>query len=772
METGEVLAYAGNATYPADERRGNQVDIITSPRSTGSILKPFLYAGMLHDGLLLPSMLVSDVPLNINGFSPHNYNKTFYGAVPAHVAIERSLNVPLVRMLSQYNTGRFMSLLKSWGMTTLRFSEEHYGASLILGGAEGTLWDLSGMYASMSRVLKHYRTYNGRYNPADIHPLTPFPAERKEPIRSLTDSRLTDKALLSSAALWYTFEAMSALNRPEEEADWQQFESMKRIAWKTGTSYGGRDAWAIGTTPRYVVGVWAGNASGEGRPGLTGVGNAAPVLFDLFSLLPGGEWFDLPYDETLPMAICRNSGHKASPYCEQTDTLYMPLSGNNTGICPYHKLVHLSADGRYRVNSSCESVDRMISRPWFVLPPAQEYYYRNYHIDYIPLPPVKPGCGQDLNRQIEKLWRQWCKARNCDVTGEQSFTEILRMAVERKKVDGGILFLFRHTSGGVVPFKLQAIEVDELDVTQSAPHRQGNRVVGGIEYNSWRRPVGYWIQQYDLEGWRLLQPIYIDAKDAYFLKSKRRPSQIREMSDMSHTITRIRDVNEFINAVSVKERIAACLAVLIKKTIPTGTSLGRSGVRGPDGRVDYAGKKLGPGMIMEMGAGDEAQVVDPKGAATDATAFLKVQQGLIGAGQGLSYEAVSRDMSGSTYSSARQNAIEDEDTYAEDTELLTEFMSEVYEQFIISCYLSGVITFPGFWDKKAEYMAHDWVKSPKKWIDPAKESTADKTALQSGQKTYQEICAERGKDWRQAIDETAEVLEYGREKGIEMGVCK
>lgn len=383
---------------------------------------------------------------------------------------------------------------------------------------------------------------------------------------------------------------------------------------------------------------------------------------------------------------------------------------------------------------------------------------------------LRAKTGDDeLNRRIESLWRQWCKPRNCDVTGEQSFNAILRMAVERKKVDGGILFLFRHTPGGVVPFKLQAIEVDELDTTRSTPRRQGNRVVGGIEYNAWRRPVGYWIQQYDLEGWRLLEPIYIDAKDVYFLKSKRRPSQIREMSDMSHTITRIRDVNEFINAVSIKERIAACLAVLIKKTIPTGTSLGRSGVRGPDGRVDYSGKKLGPGMIMEMGAGDEAQVVDPKGAATDATAFLKVQQGLIGAGQGLSYEAVSRDMSGSTYSSARQNAIEDEDTYTEDMELLTEFMSEVYEQFVISCYLSGQINLPGFWDKKAEYMNHTWVKSPKKWIDPAKESTADKTALQSGQKTYPEICAERGKDWRQAIDETAEVLAYGREKGIEMG---
>ncbi len=403
-ESGEVLAYAGNVTFATDEERGNHVDIITSPRSTGSLLKPFLYAGMLHDGLLLPSTLVADVPLNINGFAPRNYNKTFYGAVPARVAIERSLNVPLVRMLSRYNTGRFLALLKALGMTTLRFSEDHYGASLILGGAEGTLWDLCGMYASLSRTLSHHRLYNGRYDPADIHPLTPFPAEAKEPIRSIADSRLTDKPLLSRAALWYTVEAMSALSRPEEEADWQQFESMKRIAWKTGTSYGGRDAWAIGITPRYVVGVWAGNASGEGRPGLTGVGYAAPVLFDIFSLLPGGEWYDMPYDETRPMAVCHESGHKASPYCERVDTLYMPLSGDNTLPCPYHRLVHLSADGRFRVNSSCEPVDQIIARPWFILPPAQEYYYKNYHIDYRPLPPFKPGCGQDPEARIDLIY--------------------------------------------------------------------------------------------------------------------------------------------------------------------------------------------------------------------------------------------------------------------------------------------------------------------------------------------------------------------------------
>ncbi len=405
VETGEVLAYAGNVTPNGDKSRGYNVDIITSPRSTGSILKPFLYAGMLQSGQILPGMLVADIPLNINGFTPQNFTKTFNGAVPAHTAIERSLNVPLVRMLSDYNTGRFMTLLKKCGMTTLRFSEEHYGASLILGGAEGTLWNLSGMYASMARVLDHYHPYNGRYDADDIHPLTPFPVKKKKAITSILDKRLSDQpSVLSSAAIWYTFEAMSALNRPEEEADWQQFSSMKRVAWKTGTSFGGRDAWAIGCTPRYVVGVWCGNASGEGRPGLTGVGSAAPILFDLFSLLPDGNWFDEPYDELVPMAICRQSGHRASANCTDVDTLYLPKAGINSPVCPYHKLIHLSHDGQWRVDATCEDVDQMITRSWFVLPPSEEYYYREYHIDYKPLPPFKPGCNTQQSKQIEIIY--------------------------------------------------------------------------------------------------------------------------------------------------------------------------------------------------------------------------------------------------------------------------------------------------------------------------------------------------------------------------------
>ena len=126
-------------------------------------------------------------------------------------------------------------------------------------------------------------------------------------------------------------------------------------------------------------------------------------------------------------------------------------------------------------------------------------------------------------------------------------------------------------------------------------------------------------------------------------------------------------------------------------------------------------------------------------------------------------------MSGATYSSARQNAIEDENTYTEDVEMLTDFMAEVYETFVISCYLSGLVDMPGFWEKKAEYLTHTWTKAPKRWIDPAKESNAGKIALQSGQKTFVDVCAEQGKDWKEAVNEMAEVLNYGRSVGVELG---
>ena len=374
-----------------------------------------------------------------------------------------------------------------------------------------------------------------------------------------------------------------------------------------------------------------------------------------------------------------------------------------------------------------------------------------------------------LNGEIEKLWKVWCKKRNCDVTGTQSLDQILRMAVRRKKVDGGILFVKRYTSNGVIPFQLQMFEVDELDASQMVPKHKGNRVVGGIEYNRYNAPVGYWIRQYTLDGMSISDPTYLPAKDVIFYFSKRRPSQLREMSDMSQTVTRIRDANEFMVAVSVKQRIEACLSVFIKRAIPT-SGVGRSGYGATGPRQTYDGKTIAPGMIKEMNVGDEIQVVNPQGQATDAASYIKLQQHMIGAGQGISYEATSRDMSQCTYSSARQGLIEDSMTYAEEDELLADVLDEIYETFIISAVLAGALTIPDFWEKKDEYFLHSFVKPPKDWIDPSKEATAVKIALQTGQKTFKQIAAENGSDWRKQIDDICEILGYAREEhGVDLG---
>lgn len=375
---------------------------------------------------------------------------------------------------------------------------------------------------------------------------------------------------------------------------------------------------------------------------------------------------------------------------------------------------------------------------------------------------------QELNKKIEQTWKKWCKKQNCDVTGTQSLNQIIRMAVERKKIDGGILFVKRYTKDGFVPFKLQMVEVDELDLGTVKPKYSGNKVIGGIEYNPYNKPVGYWIRQYDIDGYSQKDAVWVDAKDVIFYFTKKRPSQLREISDMAQTIPRIRDVNEFMTAVSVKQRIEACLAVFIRKLLPT-SGLGRNGAAANADKTSYDGKTISPGMIKELNAGDEIQVVNPSGQGADATAFTKLQQRLVGAGQGISYEATSRDMAESTYSSARQGLIEDDLTYKEDKELLVEILDEIYETFVISAVLCGAISIPRFWEDKDAYLAHEWIQEPKPWIDPYKESNANKIALQTGQKTYKQIAAENGRDWRDQINDMAEVLEYGEEKGIDMG---
>ena len=387
VNTGKVLAYTGNTNGDNNREHGNNVDIIMAPRSTGSILKPYLYAGMLTDGLLLPTTLVPDIPMQIGGFVPENYNLTYDGAVPAKQALARSLNIPAVKMLQTYGVEQFYTLLKNMGMNSLTKTSSHYGLSLILGGAEAKLWDLAGIYASMARTLNHFPLHNGKYNKADFHPPTYLETD------IMSEEKFTSQSSwLDAASIWLTFEAMVEVSRPDEDLQWQQFTSSSKVAWKTGTSFGNRDAWSIGITPDYVVAVWVGNASGEGRPGLTGVGTAAPVLFDIFKTLRPRNWFEMPKTEMSQIPVCRYSGYRASSICETTEMSWVPKKGLKTKVCPYHQIVHLDKSGKFQVNSSCESVDNIQNLSWFVLPPVQEWFFKSKNPFYKVLPPYRPDC--------------------------------------------------------------------------------------------------------------------------------------------------------------------------------------------------------------------------------------------------------------------------------------------------------------------------------------------------------------------------------------------
>lgn len=386
VSSGRVLAYVGNAP-DAGAEHGEQVDVIIAPRSSGSILKPLLYALAIQDGRLLPGSLLSDVPVQLRDFKPENFGQQYEGVVPAHRALSRSLNVPFVYLLQDYGVERFHFALNKLRFSTIRKPPAHYGLSLILGGAETTLWDITNCYASMARMLEHFPEYGSRYSAEDFRHSTYLLSRDDDRPQRLS----REPTHLNAGAVWLAFEAMRRLERPGEEGDWQSFGSGRPVAWKTGTSFGFRDAWAVGVTPRYAVGVWVGNADGEGRPGLIGVQAAAPVLFDIFQLLRTDRWFYPPYDEMIRLPVCAQSGYQPLDICPR-DSVWAPRAAVNAPACPYHEIIHLDAGRQWRVHADCEPAAAIVHVPWFVLPPLEEYFYTKKHADYQLLPPLRPDC--------------------------------------------------------------------------------------------------------------------------------------------------------------------------------------------------------------------------------------------------------------------------------------------------------------------------------------------------------------------------------------------
>lgn len=401
VPTGEVRAYVGNSTA-RNGSRGNDVDIIQANRSSGSILKPVLYALLLQNGFILPDMLVADIPSRFGGYAPSNFSKDFKGAVPASQALTQSLNVPFVRMLRDYSYGRFYDDLKELGVKSLNQPADHYGLSLILGGAETSLWDMCNLYGGMVSVLNHYGDEDGQYYDGEYSRLKLWQSDD-----SLKNKQKPQTfKLLQAAAIWQTFHAMEQVERPEMESGWKHFVSALNLSWKTGTSFGFRDAWAIGVNPDYVIGVWVGNADGEGRPGLTGVRAAAPILFEVAGLLPCRRRFYEPREEMRFTKVCRKSGCRPSVFCEDLDSAYVCENGMRTGLCPYHQIINLDSTETWRVTSDCESIYSIKRKSWFLLPPVQEWYYCRTHSDYKKLPPYRPGCQAGNEEMMEMVYPQ------------------------------------------------------------------------------------------------------------------------------------------------------------------------------------------------------------------------------------------------------------------------------------------------------------------------------------------------------------------------------
>ncbi|MBD80131.1 MAG: penicillin-binding protein 1C [Crocinitomicaceae bacterium] len=381
LKDGEIAAYVGNSS--AKESNAKFVDLIHAPRSSGSILKPFLYGASVSDGLIHTRTLIKDVPLTIGKFSPHNFNKQFEGMVPAGEALSRSLNVPATILLRDYGVHPFYNNLKNLGFKTINRSVNNYGLSLILGGAEVSLWDLAHAYAYQAINLKQASSGNNRVNEIQIW---------KD--REANESQVK---LIDPGAWWLISEALTNVKRPGLNKNWKQYSSTRKIAWKTGTSHGFRDAWAIGYDQNYLVAVWVGNAEGEGRPGLTGISASAPLMFEVFQSLPKGSWYDKPEGHLKFEKLCVTTGLNPTVRCPKV-MVEIPLKTNELNSCKYHNPILLNPAGE-RVYRDCWKGDKK-DTVWFELDPIAAYYYKMNHQNYRPIPALSPSCDKSIPKSI------------------------------------------------------------------------------------------------------------------------------------------------------------------------------------------------------------------------------------------------------------------------------------------------------------------------------------------------------------------------------------
>lgn len=383
---------------------------------------------------------------------------------------------------------------------------------------------------------------------------------------------------------------------------------------------------------------------------------------------------------------------------------------------------------------------------------------------------VKKKNGEDdekLNTAIEKAWKKWRRARNCDVTGQSSFNEILKMVVRRRIVDGEIFVIKTYDGSARIPFKIQLVEPEQLD-TSVQYGQNGNIVKSGVEVDAVNKPVAYWFYKTLPDGYLATESVRIPEDRVVHLFSKTRPTQVRGISELASSMDSIRDAGEYLEAERVKARLAACFSLFVKAPLGKLNPYGRLQRMPTEGNTQKRLDTIEPGIIEYLEPGEEIEVANPGTIPTNTKDFVEQQQRLVGAGQGLSYEMVSRDVSKVTYSSARQGLLEDRRTFEPWQQYLVEhFCIEIYTEFLISAILAGEVEIKDFWQNKDRYLEHVWIPPGWTWIDPLKDVKASGTEVDSNFATLEEKCAEQGKDWKEVIDQRVREKKYIQEKGLE-----
>jgi penicillin-binding protein 1C len=365
-----VVSYLGSADFN-DAGTFGQVDGVKAVRSPGSTLKPYLYALAIDKGIITPQSVLSDVPVNYDGYDPENYDGDYRGQITAENALALSLNIPAVNLLSRMGEEAFFDRLTRAGFGKIERQRKELGLSVILGGCGVTLEELTGLYASFAD--------GGNFSALNY-------------LGSIQEFR-TD-SLVSEASAFMITEILTRLKRPDFPANTQQVISLPKVAWKTGTSYGRKDAWSIGYNPDFTVGVWVGNFQARGVPELNGSDYAAPLLFRIFTLLDEGhevKWFKEP-PGVHHRIVCSRSGLPPNSFCDDLITgQYIP-GVSPAQKCEHMRLVHVNADSNLSYCRSCLPATGYIDKYYPNYPPEIIAYMSENDIPFERIPAHNPAC--------------------------------------------------------------------------------------------------------------------------------------------------------------------------------------------------------------------------------------------------------------------------------------------------------------------------------------------------------------------------------------------